>query len=271
MTGQYLPGAAWRPVSYRAEAGTFAHPPIGYIVHVQVGLGSPWGTFQNAHSPDRKFSNGWVAKDGHSEQYAELTCKPWAQRDGNPLYLAFETEGFPGEPLTPAQIDTLARWHNAIGAPDLITDTPGAPGSGTHVMGGAAYGGHTCPGPGPRAAQRANIITRARQIRGNLSPIPAVFTHPTTPAKAAKIVLAVDGVFGPQSRMRLQQWAGAKADSILGPLSWRAIQAKVGGLTVDGNPGRLTWRRIQTVTGARVDGAPGPDTYRHLQTYLNGH
>ena len=64
MTGQYLPGAAWRPVAYRAEAGPFTVPPIGYIVHVQVGNGSPFGPFPGAVSPGRRFSHGWVAKDG---------------------------------------------------------------------------------------------------------------------------------------------------------------------------------------------------------------
>ena len=32
-------------------------------------------------------------------------------------------------------------------------------------MGGAAWGGHTCPGPGPRAGQRYEIISRAKAIR----------------------------------------------------------------------------------------------------------
>jgi len=56
--------------------------------------------------------------------------------------------------------------------PDLITDTPGGRGIGTHVMGGAAYGGHTCPGPGPRAGQRAAIIARAQALRTPVTPVP---------------------------------------------------------------------------------------------------
>ena len=96
-------------------------------------------------------------------------------------------------------------------------------------------------------------------------------THPRPPKPPGKIILSVDGVFGPQTKMRLQQWAGASVDGILGYQSWVAIQHKFGGLIVDGSPGVHTWTRIQQVTGAHVDGAPGPDTYRHLQTYLNAH
>jgi len=46
---------------------------------------------------------------------------------------------------------------------------------------------------------------------------------------------------------------------------------KVGGLAVDGAPGPLTWRRLQTVVGSPADGIPGPVTYRALQSYLNSH
>ena len=272
MTGLYLPGAAWRPVSYRGQSGLFAPGhPLGYIPHVQVGNGSLWGTFEFAVSPNKRFSNAWVAKDGHSEQYAELNRIPWAQADGNPDYRAYECEGFPGEPYTAAQINTLATWHNACGDPDLITDTPGGRGVGTHYMGGGSYGGHTCPDPvpgaGPRSRQRPAIIARARVLRG--APYVPPVVHPPKPI--GKIVLVVDGVFGPQSRMRLQQWAGAVMDGVLGFNSWCAIQRKFGGLTVDGAPGTLTWKRIQRVVGAGVDGIPGPDTYRHLQQYLNSH
>jgi hypothetical protein len=39
-------------------------------------------------------------------------------------------------------------------------------------MGGAAWGGHTCPGPGPRAGQRHAIIELARVIRRQVPPPP---------------------------------------------------------------------------------------------------
>jgi len=267
MTGLYLPGAAWRPISYRAASGLFATgQPIGYIPHVQVGNGGLWAMFNNAVSPDRKFSNAWIKKDGTSEQYAETNRKPWAQADGNANYRAYECEGYPNEPYTAAQINTLATWHNFTGDPDVLANAPGQRGVGRHNMGGAAYGGHSCPGP-IRQAQRSEIIARALVLRGG-KPLPPV-PHPPVPS--GKIRLVVDGVFGPQSRMRLQQWAGVVMDSVLGPISWRAIQRKLGGLAVDGAPGPLTWTRLQKVVGAPADGIPGPNTYRHLQIYLNSH
>lgn len=83
--------------------------------------------------------------------------------------------------------------------------------------------------------------------------------------------IAVDGVFGQGTKKRLQQWAGVVQDGNLGPISWRAIQRKVGNLIVDGNPGEKTWKAIQRMVGAEQDGAPGAKTYRALQQFLNTH
>lgn len=89
---------------------------------------------------------------------------------------------------------------------------------------------------------------------------------------STRIKLTVDGDFGPRSRARLQQWAGLVPDSnLLTKFDWVAVQHKLGNLSADGDPGDKTWRRIQTITGAKVDGSPGPDTYRHMQSYLNSH
>lgn len=263
MTGLYLPGAAWRPISYRGESGFFtAGQPVGEIPHVQVGNGGLWSMFEHAVKPNRKFSTAWVGKDGHSEQYAETNRKPWAQGAGNANYRAYEVEGFPSEPYTSAQINVLATWHNFTSCPDVLADAPLRPGVGTHNMGGLAYGGHSCPGP-LRQAQRSLIIARAIAIRGVALPAPV---KPV----ATKIVLKVDGVFGPTTRMRLQQWARAIPDSVLGPASWSAIQRRLG-VRVDGNPGKITWMALQHLVGSPADGVPGPNTYRHLQTYLNNH
>ena len=277
----YLPGAKWCPITYRAEAGKFSGGnPLGYLPHVQQGNGSLFGYFNRLTSPNRLFSTAWIAKDGHSEQYTELTGKPWAQAAGNATYWAFECEGYVGEPLTAAQINTLAVWHNYLGVPDVLANAPGQRGIGLHRMGGAAWGGHSCPGD-IRAAQRPAIIARAKALRGAplpgpASPIPPVVVKPvpkpapTRPVPSGKIMLTVDGIFGPQSRMRLQQWAGVLMDSILGPISWRVVQRKVGS-PADGIPGPNTWKAIQRMVSSPADGVPGPDTYRHLQQYLNSH
>ena len=89
-------------------------------------------------------------------------------------------------------------------------------------------------------------------------------------AKPARVLLAVDGAFGPATKRRLQQWAGVAQDGVLGPVTWRAIQRKVGS-PADGIPGPNTWKALQRLVGSPADGVPGPDTYRHLQQYLNSH
>lgn len=156
----YLPGAKWRPISYRLEAGKFTAPPLGYIVHVPVSNGSLYSYFNGLTSPNRKFCHAWVAKDGTSEQYQSLDYKSWAQGAGNGTYWSFEIEGFPTEPMTDAQLDVLAGWHRFLGVDDHVATAPGQTGIGTHQMGGAAWGGHSCPGT-IRTAQLPDIITRA--------------------------------------------------------------------------------------------------------------
>lgn len=162
MPGLWIPGAIKRPIPYRGEAHLFTLQPLGWILHVVVGNGSPYNTFAKAKSPNRRFSHGWVSKTGVLEQYQTLDRQAWAQVAGNASYWAFETEGFPNEPLTTAQIATLSRVHKYLGTPDTLAEHPGQRGIGTHYMGGAAWGGHSCPDPipgaGPRSKQRADII-----------------------------------------------------------------------------------------------------------------
>lgn len=175
LTGVY-PRAIYRPVEYCDESSPFRSTPLGWILHVVVGNCSPFGTFEHAPRGNRRFSTLWIGKDGRVEQYAPLQYKPWAQSAGNSTYWAVETEGFPDEPLTDAQIDSLARWHIYSGSPDQIANEPGQRGIGTHVMGGVDWGNHECPGR-IRAGQRQAILDRVAQIRsGNASkvtPVPA--------------------------------------------------------------------------------------------------
>lgn len=163
-----LTGAHYHPVTYYADAGKFARMPLGWILHVTVGNGNPHDMFQNAPKGSRKFSHGWVAKDGTFERYGALNTESWAQVDGNSDYWSFETEGFPSEKLTDAQIRTLARIHHVLKLAsgrdlDHVINRPGQVGIGTHSMGGPAWGGHACPGD-IRAAQRADIITLSRRL-----------------------------------------------------------------------------------------------------------
>lgn len=160
-----FPGAFYRPMSY----GTGVMGPVlGWILHVAEMNGSPFDLFDTPGSD--KVSTGWVANDGRVEQYLSVTERPWAQKAGNSSYYAWETEGFHTEPLTDAQVRSLAKIHVWHETPDNVIDSPGGRGIGTHSMGGADYGGHACPGT-IRAAQRGLIISTAQQIRGGDSVI----------------------------------------------------------------------------------------------------
>jgi hypothetical protein len=167
----WWPQAVRRPVRHATATHPWAAPPLGWILHVVVGDGSPWHGFDASTAPARKFSHWWVAKDGTCEQYAPSSVTSWAQGAGNGTYWSVETEGFPDQPLTDAQLDTLAALHRWLGVPDQLAVRPGDRGIGTHFMGGAAWGDgrtpHTCPDPaaglpGPRSHQRADIIRRAQ-------------------------------------------------------------------------------------------------------------
>ena len=164
-----LPGATWRPISYRTNAHPFPNRPQGWCMHVVVGNGSPLSYWERLPVGDRAFAHAWVAKDGHSEQYQDLAMQAWAAVGANPLYWHFETEGFQNEPLTAAQIHTLATWHNFLKVPDQRTPSLGAPGIACHFDGGAAWGNHDCPdavpGKGPRSLQIPAIIALAKQLR----------------------------------------------------------------------------------------------------------
>jgi hypothetical protein len=140
--------------------------PVGLVLHVQAGNGSPYGWFNNLAS--QASSTFWAGKRGQREQYGDYDERMWAQADGNETYASIETEGYPDEPLTDAQLDSVAVAY-AEGVrlwswPLQVANAPGQPGLGTHAMGGSDWGGHTgCPGT-IRTGQRAEILRRAGAI-----------------------------------------------------------------------------------------------------------
>src|SRR5664280_376285 len=91
-------------IPYAREASLFPAHPLGWIMHVQAGNGSPYGYFAARKKPDRLFSSYWISKRGGCEQYQYLNRESWAQGLGNPFYWSVEFEGFPNEKLTPLQI-----------------------------------------------------------------------------------------------------------------------------------------------------------------------
>lgn len=110
----------------------------------------------------------------------------WHAMAANETYYGIEhaDDGKPDTPLTDAQITASAQVVEALSAfagfPLAITDEPGGKGYGTHAMGGAAFGGHSCPDLPPqhvRSQQRPVILALAKSIR----------------AGGANVVLTTDG------------------------------------------------------------------------------
>ena len=169
VTATYPP-AVQRPVTYATAAIPFMVPVRGWVLHVQAGDGSPWALFEQAPAGNRRFSHLWFGKDGTVEQYQGLDRQSWAQVLGNASWWSCETEGLPGEALTLAQVKALADWHVWSLTADAVADVPTGTGIGTHQMGGAAWGGHACPGP-TRSSQRAAIISTAQALRSQDMPV----------------------------------------------------------------------------------------------------
>lgn len=174
------PFAVQRPVS--AHGGSIG-AVLGVVEHVTAGEGDPYNEFANpANQVSSHFGigngQGGMA-DGLIEQYVDTAFDSWAQAAGNSTYLSVETEGVPGDPLTPAQVASFGRimaWAaQNYGVPLVVTDTPGQRGLIGHGDGGQAWGGHLgCPGPA-RLAQRPAILAAA-----GAAPAPTPAPAPTT-------------------------------------------------------------------------------------------
>lgn len=98
----------------------------------------------------------------------------WHAMAANATYYGIEhaDAGTPDTPLTAAQIAASAQVVEALSAfagfPLQEANAPGEKGYGTHFMGGAAYGGHSCPDLPPehvRSQQRPVILALAKSIR----------------------------------------------------------------------------------------------------------
>ena len=158
-----VPGAIYKqlPRNYTVEHWDYSN---GLVLHVQAGNGDLTGWFGN---PEASASSHWqVLKDGTIIQFLDPeNHQSWAQAGGNATWHSLETEGYPGEPLTPAQVSGVAavyRWGmDRFDWPAAIANFTNSRGLGWHGMGGAAWGGHTgCPG-NLRRAQREQIIQAA--------------------------------------------------------------------------------------------------------------
>ncbi len=178
-----VPFAKWEPVP--SHSGPMAGHQ-GLVLHVQVGNGDCYGEFDVP--ANQASSTWWVSKTGQLVQYVDSDVTAWTEAQGNPYWDSVETEGLVSEPLTDAQILTLARlyvWgHQKYGWPLVMTDDVNAAGFIWHGAGGAAWGGHTgCPGD-LRKPQRAAVLFIAGLV---LNPAPGQPPAPAPPKETSMI------------------------------------------------------------------------------------
>ncbi len=192
----------------------------GVVMHTMVG--NLPGTIAEFNNPRAEVSAHFgIDQDGHVHQFGPIG-KGWiafAEAGGNDTWYSIEhaDDGNQETPLTSLQVTASAQLLEVLsrfaGFPLQVTDSVSGRGYGTHVMGGAAWGGHTCPGPGPRAGQRAEIVAQARLIRaGTAKPKPVsgeiswkldgdhtlaqvAENHTTEPATILRRTAVHDGVY----------------------------------------------------------------------------
>nr|WP_232291877.1 N-acetylmuramoyl-L-alanine amidase [Frankia sp. QA3] len=237
-----------------------ATPILGLIPHVQVGTGSLFSWFNNPAS--KVSAHLWLSRTGAIEQYVPFDRRAWAEAAGNPYWISCECEGYDTEDYTPIQIVRLAelfRWGmHEFGWEPRITDSPARGGLGTHRMGGALWGGHSCPGD-IRANRRRDILARAVSappptdrcerfvgrptLRSN-----AVGSNVTDLQQALNIVFAgagagvghldPDGRYGPRTTAQVaalqryvSPWFGRiDDDGVCGPATWQKLGHVLTGL-----------------------------------------
>lgn len=117
-----------------------------------------------------------IAQDGTIWQFGPIGKGwiAWHAVQANLRWYGIEhaDDGHTENPLTGPQLFASAQLVEFLsryaGFPLQVSDHPSIRGYGTHNMGGLAWNPdrHTCPGPGPRAHQRHNIIGGALMIRG---------------------------------------------------------------------------------------------------------
>ena len=178
----------------------------GLVLHVNVsedGTDYHWFATTGPSNPNSVCPNYQIYKTATSGpggvgsvQLLPFNWQSWCQADGNSWGPSVECAGMPGEAMTTYQLQQIAKiykvGHDEYNWPYRITDTVTATGFGTHVMGGLAWGGHSCPGPGPRAGQRTTILGYAQGVSAN----PGLDILMTTPIPAANLEQIWDATVG---------------------------------------------------------------------------
>jgi N-acetylmuramoyl-L-alanine amidase len=166
-----------------AVMGLLSHTMVGNLPGTDA-LFTPGGNGNSAHFG--------TAKDGTVIQWVPLGVVAFHAIDANDSWYAVENadDGDPNNEYSDAQISRIAQILELTSRAKFgrftmqVTNSPNKEGLGTHAMGGAAFGGHSCPDASQhpnhtRSRARAEIVRRAHIIR-NQGQYPA--PEPTPPS-----------------------------------------------------------------------------------------
>lgn len=225
----------------------------GLVVHIMQGtLEGSRSWFNNPNSQaSAHFGN---AKDGRLEQWVSTADRAWAQAAGNRTWLSIENEGKVPDALTDKQLENVAQvfaWvAKTYSVPYRVANAPSEKGLGYHRMGGAAWGGHPCPGDAI-IKQLQSIVDRAKVINGvGAKPTPHYAPFPGDKyffvGRTSKLVTELGKalvragfkgykngpgpVFSPADRRGVkwfqekQGWSGKDADGHFGPETWKRLK-----------------------------------------------
>ena len=165
------PGFHGGPLPTSAVMGLISHTMVGNLPGTD-GLFTP-GPRGNGNS-----AHFGTAQDGTVIQWVPLGVMAEHAIAANGHWYAVENadDGNPNNPYTDEQLSRIAQILELTSRPEhgrfalQVTDSPDKEGLGTHNMGGAAWGGHTCPDAGKhpnrtRSQARTEIVRRATIIR----------------------------------------------------------------------------------------------------------
>jgi N-acetylmuramoyl-L-alanine amidase len=167
---------------------------MGLISHTMVNnLPDADALFTPGPHGDGDSAHFGTAQDGTVIQWVQLGVMAEHAKAANDHWYAVENadDKNPNNQYTDAQLSRIAQILELTSRPEhgrfalQVTNSPDKEGLGTHNMGGAAWGGHSCPDAQTnpnhtRSRARAEIVRRAKIIRqhGQYSALP-------TPAPAA--------------------------------------------------------------------------------------
>jgi N-acetylmuramoyl-L-alanine amidase len=140
------PGFHGGPMPTSAVRGLISHTMEGNLRHTdELFTPGPQGNGKSAHFG--------TAQDGTVIQWVPLGVMAEHAIAANPHWYAVENadDGNPNNPYTDAQLSRIAQILELTSRPEYgrftlqVTDSPHKEGLGMHNMGGAAWGGHSCP------------------------------------------------------------------------------------------------------------------------------